>query len=122
VEGRKIGNLKNFAGNQWTNMDKQLDFVLHELNTSEKKRLYELEECKDSRASHGSFHKSYETRYESSTPWKRIKHALELSGMTADPTEQGSDEIVDLTLEIGLHLTNSRNFMAWVRTLKTIRV
>jgi hypothetical protein len=96
-EGR-LSNLKNFAGNQWTNMDKQLDFVLHELNTSEKSAFTSLKNARTVEQATEAFTRGYERPNMSQAHLgKRIKHALELSGMAADPnfTEYGADEVID---------------------------
>lgn len=83
-EGR-LSNLKNFAGSQWTSLDKQLDFVLHELNTSEKGAFDKLKEAKTVEQATEAFTRGYERPNMSQAHLgKRISHALSLAGVAPD--------------------------------------
>ena len=83
----RLDNLKRFAGNNWQNLDKQLDFVLHELNTTEKKAYNKLLQAKTVEEATTAFMNHYERP--SSDPKinrinDRIREALSVSGQQAD--------------------------------------
>ena len=89
----RLDNLKKFAGNNWTNLDKQLDFVLHELNTTEKSAFNKLMQAKTVEEATESFMYGYERP--SSNPSinrisDRIKEARNIIG--AEPTEYTPEE------------------------------
>ena len=89
----RLDNLKKFAGNNWTNLDKQLDFVLHELNTTEKSAFKKLMQAKTVEEATESFMYGYERP--SSNPSinrisDRIKEARNIIG--AEPTEYTPEE------------------------------
>ena len=89
----RLDNLKKFAGNNWTNLDKQLDFVLHELNTTEKSAFNKLMKAKTVEEATESFMYGYERP--SSNPSinrisDRIKEARNIIG--AEPTEYTPEE------------------------------
>ena len=89
----RLDNLKKFAGNNWTNLDKQLDFVLHELNTTEKSAFNKLMRAKTVEEATESFMYGYERP--SSNPSinrisDRIKEARNIIG--AEPTEYVPEE------------------------------
>lgn len=89
----RLDNLKKFAGNNWTNLDKQLDFVLHELNTTEKSAFNKLMQAKTVEEATESFMYGYERPNSNPSINRisdRIKEARNIIG--AEPTEYTPEE------------------------------
>lgn len=79
----RLDNLKKFAGKNWKGLDNQLDFVLHELNTTEPTAYNKLKQAKTVEEATTAFMNHYERP--SSNPKinrinDRINEALEVSG------------------------------------------
>lgn len=79
----RLDNLKKFAGKNWKALDNQLDFVLHELNTTEQTAYDKLKQAKTVEEATTAFMNHYERP--SSDPKinkinDRINEALEVSG------------------------------------------
>lgn len=96
----RLGNLKRFAGSNWQNLDKQLDFVLHELNTTEKGAYKELLKTTTVEDATRVFMNKYERP--SVNPKinrinDRIKEALAVSGITPTPTQSQQTQQVEQT-------------------------
>ena len=84
----RLNGLKKFAGNNWTNLDSQLDYVLHELNTTEKKAKNSLFAAKTPQEASLAFMNDYErpaewAKRESGS--RRINESLKLLGLKPDP-------------------------------------
>ena len=92
----RLNGLKKFAGNNWTNLDSQLDYVLHELSTTEKKAKNSLFAAKTPQEASLAFMNDYErpaewAKRESGS--RRINEALKLLGLKPDPNYiYGSEE------------------------------
>jgi hypothetical protein len=84
----RLNGLKKFAGNNWTTLDSQLDYVLHELNTTEKKAKTSLFSAKTPQEAAIAFMNDYERPAEwakKQSGSKRVNESLKLLGLTSDP-------------------------------------
>lgn len=92
----RLNGLKKFAGNNWTNLDSQLDYVLYELNTTEKKAKNSLFAAKTPQEAALAFMNDYEKPAEwakKQSGSKRINESLKLLGLKPDPDySYGSEE------------------------------
>lgn len=97
----RLDNLKRFAGNNWKSLDSQLDFVLHELNTTERGAFDKLKRAKTVEEATTSFMNEYERP--SSNPKinrinERITEALSIAGM--EPQQVFSHDMLDTTVSM----------------------
>lgn len=85
----RLTGLKRFAGEKWTNLDSQLDYILHELNTTEKRAKNSLFSAKTPQEATIAFMNDYERPAEwakRQSGKARVNAALQLSGLKPDPT------------------------------------
>lgn len=92
----RLEGLKRFAGNKWTTLNSQLDYVLHELNTTEKKAKASLFAAKTPQEAAIAFMNDYERPAEwakKQSGSKRVNESLKLLGLKPDPNyTYGSEE------------------------------
>lgn len=103
----RLDNLKRFAGNNWKKLDNQLDFVLHELRTTEKRAFDKLKNAKTVEEATTSFMNEYERP--SSDPKinrinDRVTEALSVAGMK--PQQTFSHNMLDTTVNLNANLLN----------------
>jgi hypothetical protein len=83
----RLNGLKKFAGSNWTTLDSQLDYVLHELNTIEKKAKTSLFAAKTPKEAALAFMNDYERPAEwakKQSGSKRVNESLKLLGLKPD--------------------------------------
>lgn len=85
--GDRLTNLQKRYGDNWTNLDNQLDFVLHELNSSEKTTFNKLKYAKTPEEASDIFMRGYERPSKeaiSKSGVHRAKNARDLFGSSID--------------------------------------